>query len=167
MLRRGGRGADRRRQAPSQPCPPARSGLQPVHFLLQPELCVVDPWSDSHGLRDRSSGLLDPQVSVRGPCGPRATASLLSGAMQQPGQVRGLWVSRSGVVGSVAEVLSSQPWPLWAHGAVGRHQARFQLGLGSCCSEWPQAAPLSSPGPSPCLLLLGPLWRVHKALGGG
>ena len=59
-----------------------------IHFLFQLEFCVVDAWGDSHGLCDWSSGLLGPQVSVRGPCGARAAPSLLSGAVQQPGQVR-------------------------------------------------------------------------------
>ena len=59
-----------------------------IHFLFQLEFCVVDAWGDSHGLCDWSSGLLGPQVSVRGPCGAWAAPSLLSGAVQQPGQVR-------------------------------------------------------------------------------
>lgn len=58
------------------PCSPS-----PGHFLLQPEFCVVDPWSDSPGLCDWSAGLLGPQVSVRGPCGAWTAASLLPAAM--------------------------------------------------------------------------------------
>lgn len=45
-------------------CTPALSLLQTGCFLLQLEFCVVNPWSDSHGLCDWSCGLLGPQLSV-------------------------------------------------------------------------------------------------------
>ena len=51
-------------QEQTSPASPALSQPQPGCFLLQLEFCVVHPWSDSHGLRDWSPGLLGPQVSV-------------------------------------------------------------------------------------------------------
>ncbi|XP_058561358.1 protein spinster homolog 3 isoform X2 [Neofelis nebulosa] len=56
------------------------------HWALRLELCVVHPWGDCHRLCDWSSGLLGPQISVRGPCGAWTAASLPPGAVQQPGQ---------------------------------------------------------------------------------
>lgn len=68
--------------------PQALSPPQPDNPLLQLELRVVDPRGDSHGLCDGCPWLLDAQVPVRSPRGPRAAASLLPGAVRQPGQVR-------------------------------------------------------------------------------
>uniref|UniRef100_A0A667HZX7 SPNS lysolipid transporter 2, sphingosine-1-phosphate n=1 Tax=Lynx canadensis TaxID=61383 RepID=A0A667HZX7_LYNCA len=55
-------------------------------WALRLELCVVHPWGDCHRLCDWSSGLLGPQISVRGPCGAWTAAPLPPGAVRQPGQ---------------------------------------------------------------------------------
>ncbi|XP_045343230.1 protein spinster homolog 3 isoform X8 [Leopardus geoffroyi] len=62
------------------------AGLSSSFISPQLELCVVHPWGDCHRLCDWSSGLLGPQISVRGPCGAWTAASLPPGAVQQPGQ---------------------------------------------------------------------------------
>ena len=129
---------------------------------------MVDPWSDSHGLCDWSSGLLGPQVSVRGPCGARAAASLLSGAVQQPGQVRrGVWVPGSGGLlmgkfsggseppdsASVGSWSSGQTPGLGGPMAGGR--PGFSLGRAPAALSGHRQLPCPLWAPVPVFLLLG------------
>ena len=58
--------------------------------------------------------------------------------------------------GEVLGVLSPKTQSLGGHQHLGAHWPGSSSGR-ALAAEWPQAVPLSSPGPTPCLLALGPL----------
>ncbi|XP_047687939.1 protein spinster homolog 3 isoform X11 [Prionailurus viverrinus] len=99
------------------PADPGAGHLLHLYPCRKLELCVVHPWGDCHRLCDWSSGLLGPQISVRGPCGAWTAAPLPPGAVQQPGQ--------KAPSGDLLGIRSEEPFP--------RQQPDF---WGADCRDW-------------------------------